>query len=70
MDLKKIRGYLKYKIGSPIKVVYYGNRNKIDRYQGELINVYDNVFVIVLANGSYKCFNLIDILTKTIQIYI
>ena len=70
MNLKKIRGYLKYKIGSPIKVVYNGNRNKIERYMGTLINVYDNVFVIILVNGNYKCFNLIDILTKTIQIYI
>ena len=58
------------KIGEPIVVVYYGSRNRRERYKGILWKLYNNVFTIRLSNGDIKSFTYIDILTKTIQIYI
>ena len=70
MNIKLIRRYLVSKIGYDIVVIYYGSRNKKERYKGILCNVYLNVFTIKLGNDSIKCFNLCDVLTKTVQIYI
>ena len=70
MNIRRIRAYLGNNIGSFIRIIYYGNRNKIEKYQGVIAKVYANVFVIRLRSGSLKCFSYKDILTKTIQIYI
>jgi len=70
MNIKNIKNYLKYKVGSNIVVVYYGSRNKKEKYYGVIYKVYDNIFTIKQSNGEVKSFSYIDILTKTIQISI
>jgi len=70
MNIKNIKNYLSMKLGCKITVVYYGSRNRIERYEGILWKIYSNVFTIKLPNNEIKCFTYIDILTKTIQIYI
>ena len=70
MNIREIRRYLKYKVGSNIVIVYYGSRNKKEKYNGIIDKTYDNVFTIKIENGNIKCFSYNDILTKTIQIYI
>ena len=70
MYLSYIKRYLSSKLGSDITIVYYGMRNRKEKYIGKINNVYDNVFTIILTDGTIKCFNYIDILIKTIQIYI
>lgn len=70
MNLKLIKRYLASKIGCKIKVIYYGSRNRKERYEGVLWKLYNNVFTIKLSTGEAKSFTYIDILTKTIQIYI
>jgi len=70
MNIKYIRNYLSLKIGNKITIIYNGTRNKKEKYIGVLSNIYNNVFTIILLDGSIKCFNYSDILTKTIQIYI
>ena len=70
MNVKYIRHYLMNVIGSPVVVLYYGSRNKKKQYSGILYRVYNNIFAIKLDNGEIKCFSLIDILTKTIRLYI
>lgn len=71
MNIKRIKNYLLYKTGSKIIVVYNGTRNRRERYCGILLKVYNNVFIIrTNNNNNIKSFNIIDILTKTIQLYI
>lgn len=70
MSIKYIRRYLATKLGCKIVVVYYGSRNRKERYEGYLFMVYPNVFVIKLLSNEIKSFTYVDILTKNIQIYI
>ena len=70
MNIKYMKKYLCTRINSRIVVIYYGSRNRRERYEGILYRLYNNVFTIKLASGDIKSFSYIDILTKTIQIYI
>ena len=70
MNVRYIKRYLYTKIGSKIYVIYYGGRNKKEHYKGMLWKLYANLFIIKLPSGEIKSFNYIDIITKTIQIYI
>ncbi len=70
MNIKQIKRYLFTKVGSRIVLIYFGSRNRKERYDGILWKLYNNVFTIKLATGEIKSFTYIDILTKTIQIYI
>ncbi len=70
MNIKYIRRYLMTRVGSKIVVIYYGSRNRREKYEGYLWKIYNNVFIIKLLTGEIKSFNYIDILTKNIQIYI
>lgn len=70
MNIKYIRRYMISKIGVPIVIIYYGSRNRKERYEGVLFKIYTNVFSIKLLSGEIKSFTYADILTKTIQIYI
>ncbi len=70
MNIKCIREYLVSKIGSKIIVIYYGSRNKKERYDGVVWKIYKNIFIIRTFNGDIKSFSYIDILTRTIKIYI
>lgn len=70
MDLRHIKKYLSSKLGCKIIIVYFGSRNKREKYYGILNKTYNNVFTVCLSTGEVKSFNYSDILTKTIQIYI
>ncbi len=70
MNIKQIRAFLAANIDRKIIVIYYGSRNRKVKMIGYLERVYNNIFLIKLYNGTTKCFNLTDILTKTVQIYI
>ncbi len=70
MNIRMIKCYLISKIGSKVVIIYNGSRNRRERYTGVLYRVYNNVFIIRLNNETIKSFNLIDILTRTIQLYI
>ena len=70
MNIKNIINYLRTKVGSNIVVIYYGSRNRKEIYRGVLCKLYGNIFTIRLITGEIKSFSYIDILTKTIQIYI
>ena len=70
MNIKYIKRYMCTKIGYKIIVIYYGSRNRRERYEGILYKLYNNVFIIKLSNGDVKSFSYNDVLTKTVQIYI
>ena len=70
MNIKSIKRYMATRVGNRIIILYYGSRNRRERYEGILWRIYNNVFTIKLGIGEIKSFTYIDILTKTIQIYI
>lgn len=70
MEVQRLKRYLFYKLGSPITVIYYGSRNRREKYQGFLWKVYNNVFTIKLLNGNIKTFAYNDILTKVLRVFI
>lgn len=70
MNIKRIKNYLKTRIGSNIVVIYYGSRNRKEIYKGILCKLYGNIFTMRLPSGEIKSFSYTDILTKTVQICI
>ena len=70
MNIKKIKRYLFTKLGVNIVILYYGSRNKKEKYCGILYRLYNNVFTVRLLNGEIKCFSYADILIKNVQIYV
>lgn len=70
MNIRNIKNYLKTKIGSNIVIVYYGSRNRKEKFNGVLYKLYNNIFVIKLYNGEIKSFSYVDVLTKTIHMCI
>ena len=70
MNIRQIKSYLASKIGCHIVVIYYGSRNRKERYEGIVFQVYYNIFTMKLCTGEIKSFSYKDVLTKTIQIYI
>ena len=70
MNIKTIKNYLKTKVGSNVVIVYYGSRNRKEKFNGVLYKLYSNIFTIKLYNGEIKSFSYSDILTKTIQMCI
>ena len=70
MNIKNIKSYIASNMGYTIVINYYGSRNRKERYKGILFKLYNNVFIVKLTSGEIKSLSYIDILTKTIQIYI
>ena len=66
--IEKIRSKLSKMIGLKVIVIYYGSRNRKERYDGYIWRLYRNVFTVRLVNGEMKCFSYNDILTKTIKL--
>ena len=60
MNLKLIKRYLASRIGSKIVIIYYGSRNKKERYDGILLKIYykvgwlRNVESIKIANTLFN----------------
>ena len=70
MNIKTVKNYLKTKVGSNVLIVYYGSRNRKEKFNGVLYKLFSYIFTIKLYNGEVKSFSYSDILTKTIQICI
>lgn len=70
MNIRTIRNYLRSKLGSNVVIIYYGSRNRKERYKGVLEKTYNNVFIVKTVNGDVKSFSYIDVLTKTVQMCI
>ncbi len=70
MNVKMIRRYLSGHLGSRALLIYFGSRNRKEKYEGIILKTYYNVFTVKLITGEIKSFTYIDILTKTLKICI
>ena len=70
MNIKYIKSYIASKIGSRVVIVCYYSRNKKERFNGVILNVYPKVFTVRLADGMIKSFNYVDVISKNIRMCI
>ena len=67
MTIEAIKKNIHNNVGNNIKVVHNEGRNKIYEYNGKVIEVYPNIF-IVKVKDSKRSFSYYDVLTDTVKI--
>lgn len=67
MTIEKIRNNIHNNMGNVAVITYNEGRNKIQEYEGEVIEVYRNIFVI-MDNNNKRSFSYYDVLTDTTRI--
>ena len=67
MNIDTIKNEINKNIGKKVLVTVYGMRNKIDRYEGTILNTYPNIFTIN-HDGMEKSFTYREVITKDIKI--
>ena len=67
MTIEKIRANIYDNMGNVAKIIHNEGRNKILEYEGEVIEVYRNIFVI-LDKDSKRSFSYHDVLTETVKV--
>ncbi|MBQ8681621.1 MAG: hypothetical protein IJ509_01775 [Bacilli bacterium] len=67
MTIEKIRNNIHNNMGNVAVITHNEGRNRILEYEGKVIEVYRNIFVI-LDKGSKKSFSYHDVLTDTTRV--
>ena len=67
MNIDTIKKNISKNIGNSIKVVHNEGRNKINEYNGKIVEVYPNIF-IVMEREAKRSFSYYDVLTNTVKI--
>lgn len=67
MTIDTIKDELNNHIGKKATIKYNLGRNKIEKYNVIIVELFDYIF-LVDNNGSIKSFSYSDIITKTIRI--
>ena len=71
MNIANVKDKLTDLIGQSIVIQYSLGRNKYEKYQVIIKELYDYVFTVEVDNGSFmeiKSFSYADVITKTIKI--
>ena len=68
MTIEKIKNYIDNNIGSNVKIVYNGSRNKREEYSGIISETYNFIFIIS-TKGEKKSFSYCDVLTNTVEVF-
>jgi len=66
--IAQIRSKLNENIGKEVVIKYNLGRNKFEKYNVVIKELYENVFLVELNNNEKKSFTYSDVLTKTIKI--
>lgn len=67
MTIEAIRDNIHNNMGNVAKIIHNEGRNRILEYEGKVIEVYSNIFII-LDHDSKRSFSYHDILTETIRV--
>lgn len=67
--ITKIKNNINSNLGSSVKIIYNGSRNKKEEYDGIIKEVYNNIFIVKLENEEIKSFSYSDVLTNTVEIF-
>ena len=68
MTINMIRSELVSYIGKEINIKYNLGRNKFEKYNVILKELYDYIFLVENESGIVKSFTYSDVITKTIKI--
>ena len=69
MTIEKIKNHIDNNIGSNVKVVYNGSRNKREEYSGVITETYNFIFIIKTKEKEKKSFSYRDVLTNIVEIF-
>ena len=67
MRIDNIRENISNNMGNVAVITHNEGRNKVFEYEGKVVEVYRNIFVI-LDKGSKRSFSYYDILTDTTKV--
>ena len=67
--ITKIKKNINSNLGSSVKIIYSGSRNKKEEYDGIIKEVYNNIFIVKLETEEIKSFSYSDVLTNTVEIF-
>ena len=67
MTIEKIRRDIHKNIGNVVVIQHNEGRNRVLEYEGKVIEVYRNIFVI-MDNNSKRSFSYFDVLTDTTKV--
>ena len=68
MTIENIKRDINDNVGNNIRVIHNEGRNKIYEYNGKVVEVYPNIF-IVMVKESKRSFSYCDVLTDTVKIF-
>lgn len=71
MNISAVRAELNHHVGDRAVIKHNLGRNKIEKYDVTIKELYDNVFLVEMNTGEnkeVKSFSYSDIITKTIKI--
>lgn len=68
MNISEIKEELNSHVGEIITIKYNLGRNKYEKYDVKLKELYNHIFVVELKNTNIKSFSYSDVATKTIKI--
>ena len=68
MTIDMIKEKLNNHLGSKITIKYNLGRNKYEKYDVILKEIYNHVFIVQLDNKIVKSFSYSDVISKTIKI--
>lgn len=66
--INEIRSKLNDYIGEEVTINYNLGRNKYEKYNVIIKELYDNVFLVELETNEKKAFSYSDVITNTIKI--
>ncbi len=69
MNIEKIRRDINKGLGSDVIVTHNEGRNKIYEYEGKVVEVYNNIFIILdKKDERKKSFSYYDVLTEAVKV--
>ena len=69
MNIEKIRRDINKGLGRDVVVTHNEGRNKIYEYEGKVVEVYNNIFIILDKNDERKkSFSYYDVLTEAVKV--
>lgn len=68
MTIEKIKNKIDDNINKKVMIKYNGSRNKIEIYNGIILESYNYIFVVKLEDDKTMSFSYVDVLTKSIEV--
>ena len=68
MTIEKIKNKIDSNLGQSVKITYNGSRNKIEEYNGVIVEAYNYIFIVKLLSEEVVSFSYVDILTNCIKL--